>query len=383
MTTDLLRYGSKMTNLIEWFARLRGTKQKGGYAPSQVAAAIYRGLLDREADSRGMAQVVKNLDAGQPIEEVIRGFVDSGEFQMRALNSIIPARKRPDLRKIIPSHYTTETTESGETVLVFKADDIADFGTLENLISLHGYYDQPGVWGSKIDLDKQIIAAIVRGLGAKSCLEIGCFTGSVLSLLEQQGLDVCGIDASHLAFVLAYPNIRTRLKFGDLLSIELDRTYDCVLAMDILEHLNPAKLSAYIKRISSLLGEGGFALIESPMYGTDDVFGTVFPPYLKEWQSVGDTAYWRHLHCDEQGWPLHGHLVWASPQWWERAFLDHGLVRDREIEASIQDVLKEFFETAPARKGLFVLRPEGDGSPSAPVARSVQNALERVEGLPR
>jgi 2-polyprenyl-3-methyl-5-hydroxy-6-metoxy-1,4-benzoquinol methylase len=93
-----------------------------------------------------------------------------------------------------------------------------------------------------IDLDKRVTAAIARALGAKSCLELGCFSGPVLSLLEQAGIEVKGVDASQLAFVLACPNVRGRVLFGDLLSLNIDK-YDVVLAMDILARprLRPAR----------------------------------------------------------------------------------------------------------------------------------------------
>lgn len=122
-----------------------------------------------------------------------------------------------------------------------------------------------------------------------------------------------GVDASHLAFVLAYPNIRSRILFGDLLSQEFDRSFDVFLGMDILEHLNPLRMPRYIARIASLIGRDGYAYINSPMFGTDHTFGTPFQQTLAEWRETGDARFWRHMECDEKGWPLHGHLVWASP----------------------------------------------------------------------
>jgi hypothetical protein len=61
------------------------------------------------------------------------------------------------------------------------------------------------------------------------------------------------------------------------------------------------------------------------------------------------------------GWPTHGHLVWASPKWWEAQFEKHGLVRDRSIERVIHDLLNEpfFKKEGVGRKSLFVLKHSG------------------------
>jgi len=203
------------------------------------------------------------------------------------------------------------------------------------------------VWSPVIDLDKEITAAIVRGLGARSCFELGCFTGPVLSLLAEAGISVAGAEVSHTAFTFAYPNIREGMLFGDPLSLDIDRRFDVILCMDVLEHISPVALGRNIGKIVSLLAEDGFVYINSPMYGADRVFGTVFHPYLEEWQTVGDQSFWRHWPCDEKGWPQHGHLVWASVTWWSQIFEAHGLIRDHAVEHVVHRHLAGFFENAP------------------------------------
>jgi hypothetical protein len=322
--------------------------------------------------------LINSLKAGNSLESACRSLIHSDEFQSKILQQLIPAASLPDLTRMMPHYYTQE----GDSI-VFRANKDDDFFLLERLFGRYRYYDSPGVWGFRIDSDKKAIAAIVCGLGARSCIEIGCFTGPILSLLERKGLDVAGIDASHLAFAFVYHNIRDRLTFGDLLSVTIERTYDVVLAMDILEHLNPAKLGDYIDKLSSLVSRDGYVLVNSPMYGTDEVFGSVFASYLREWQSVGDSHFWRHLDCDRLGWPKHGHLVWASPKWWERMFSARGLVRNKTIEAAIQSRLEEFFLAAPGRRCLFVLMPRTNQRRSLDVVENVLSAIDGVAELSR
>jgi len=266
----------------------------------------------------------------------------------------LPAAELPDLRKLSPENFLVERTDYNEDATVFRASRDEDFDRLEQFIIEHRYYDAPGVWGAKIDLDKQVTTAIALGLGASKCLELGCFSGAIMSLLKRRGVDVTGLDASHLAFVLAYPEIRRHIVFGDLLSTDFPSDqFDVIVAMDILEHLSPIKFDKYIEKIRNLITTNGYVYVNSPMFGSDDVFGTIFPQYLKEWERVGDESFWRDLDCDDRGWPKHGHLVWASPTWWEAKFAAHGLRRDRAIERVIHRKLEKFFESAPGRKCLL------------------------------
>ena len=134
--------------------------------------------------------------------------------------------------------------------------------------------------------------------------------------------------------------------------------------MDILEHLSPLKLPIYINKIKEIVKPQGFIYINSPMFGVDDIFGKVFNQYLPEWSKVGDTHFWYDLHCDKKGWPMHGHLVWASPVWWETLFAKSDLIRDKVLEGLVHRVLGDFFtKVAPARRSLFILRHKDAAAP--------------------
>jgi SAM-dependent methyltransferase len=321
-------------------------------AYSDVVKEIYLGIMERPVDESGFNSHLHALKSGGALSNLIRGMINSDEFQTR--HPIATGRGfLPDLTKLYPDKYVRK--EKGFSL--FRASSDEDFFLLESLIAKHRFYETNDVYSHKINLDKRITAAIVQGLGGRSCVEMGCFSGHVLSLLADQDIDVCGIDVSHLAFVLAYKNIRDKLRYGDLLDLKFDRTYDVFLGMDILEHLNPLKLGSYIDRIAQLVDDDGFIYINSPMFGEDDVFGKVADTYVPEWEQEGNNVFWRHIHCDEKGWPVHGHLVLASPVWWENIFRKHGFVRDRDIEREIHSILKHYFdELAPARRTLFVLK---------------------------
>jgi SAM-dependent methyltransferase len=344
------------------------------FSPERVATALYRGILDREPDSGGLRDNVELLRSGHAPERVVRGFITSPEFRSRILQGFVPVTPLPDLRASIPSGYETQSV-AGALMPVYVARTDADIALMASLIDRHRFYDRFGVWSPVIDHDKEITATVVRGLGARSCFELGCFTGSVISLLADAGVSVLGAEVSHLAFALAQPNIRDAMIFGDLLTLDIDQRFDVVLCMDVLEHISPLKLDHYIEKLLSLMDRDGFIYLNAPMWGNDHVFGVFEEPYLEEWLTVGDRSYWRHWPCDDKGWPIHGHLVWASANWWEQKFREHGLVRDTAIEQAVHHDLAPFFEQARGRRCLFVLRRPGNRRSSATIAAAMHSAL--------
>lgn len=353
------------------------------FAPAAIANALYRGILGRAPDPNGLRNLTQQLESGKSIDAAAKELLSSSEFTSAMLRQLIPPHQLPDLVQLYPERYERETTPYGVPMILFKADSDADFDFMENAIAQHRYYDGIGVWGAKIDLDKRITAALVQGMGATSCLELGCFTGAVISQLEEAGIDVVGLDVSHVAFALAYPNIKNRMVYADLLTARLERRFDAVLAMDIIEHLNPVKFDQYISAIAALVSAEGYFYLNSPMFGADDVFGEVFGAYVSQWQEAGEQQLFRRLDCDALGWPMHGHLVWASPVWWEQQFAAHGLVRDRAVERAIHARLEPFFADNPARKCLFVLKHHGNTRNVQEVIDGIHSALDKVPDLPR
>jgi hypothetical protein len=248
-----------LTTLLDSFRRRELT------SPEQVATALYRGFLDREPDLAGLADKVALIRSGQALEDVIRTFVDSQEFHSRLIQTLVPPAPVPDLKTSLPDKYEAQLVR-GTPMTVYVARTDPDIALMTSLIDRHRFYDRFGVWSPVIDRDKEITAAIVRGLGARSCFELGCFTGPVMSLLADAGVDVLGVEVSHLAIAFAYPNIREAIMFGDLLTLNIDRQFDVVLCMDVLEHISPLRLDQYIEKIASIVDKDGYVYLNSPMW---------------------------------------------------------------------------------------------------------------------
>jgi len=351
-------------------------------AAEAIATALYRSLLGREPDRAGLEGKVALLQSGWTLDQLIENFMESPEFRARMIRTLVPRAELPDLTRMMPEKYQLPSKPGERPLYVPQSDH--DITLMDSLIRKHRYYDRFSVWSPVIELDKEIIAAIVRGLGARSCFELGCFTGSVLSLLAQAGIDVVGMDVSHSAFAFAYPNIRDSIVFGDLLAVDIHRRFDVVLCMDVLEHISPLHLDEYIAKLGSILEDDGYIYLNSPMFGRDPVFGITAEPDLASWRAIGDASYWRHWPCDVMGWPEHGHLIWASANWWHNKFAAHGLERDVAIEQAIHRRLDTFFDQgAPGRRSLFVLRKPTARKSTAKVVVAVDAALASLPGLPR
>lgn len=330
----------------------------GSVTHAELVKSIFEGALGRPIADVDLPRYVEALRNGYPMKNIIADILSSDEFRQRYFSPFQVTL--PDLTAMLPDRYTRDAHGN----MIFKARDDDGIRLMAGLIRKHRYYDSFGIWGPETNRDKRITAALIEALGAKSCLELGCFSGQVIGLLDRAGVEVCGVDVSHRAFLMADAAIHERIRFGNLIDIPFDRQFGAFFAMDVLEHLSPLLLDEHIRTIARLVAADGFVYLNSPMFGTDDVFGTVFPKYVPEWFEVGDAGFWHDMHCDEQGWPVHGHLVWASPAWWEAAFLKHGLVRDRTVERLIHDILSGFFDhEAPARRSLFYLRHAGAPAP--------------------
>ncbi len=119
-------------------------------------------------------------------------------------------------------------------------------------------------------------------------LEIGSGTGTLLSRLRAQGVDVCGVDVN--ADLIA----EARRWHGDLPVQQVqgttlpfpDAAFDIVMSFDVLEHIPDS--DAHLREVRRVLRPGGRYLIQTPNKWTNVVFETI------RWRSV---TRWRADHC--------------------------------------------------------------------------------------
>ena len=191
---------------------------------------LYAGVSDRTAADADRHNVAAELVNEGGIANVIKLMLDSSEFSINAIGRRIPAHSLPSLRERSPDYYRTDITDYGEDVLIFDVSK-REFDLLESWIDAHRYYDVPGVWGSKIDLGQEADCRNRPGTRRQELSRTRLlYRNSDKPPKKAAGVQVVGLDTSHLAFVLAYPNIRDDMIFADLLAAELNQKFDVVLA---------------------------------------------------------------------------------------------------------------------------------------------------------
>ncbi|MHB8669179.1 MAG: DUF4214 domain-containing protein [Acidimicrobiales bacterium] len=345
-------------------------RQPGGGAGERhdLIDRTYRELLGREPDAGALRYWDAALAEGAEPTDLAVALARSDEYVNRVAASTWVLE---DLRALRPERYADLPASDGsEAIPVYLVEDAEDFDWIENAIIEFGYYDKPGGWSGSIDMDKRVMAELIASLGPRTALEIGCYTGAVMRCLDDLGVRAEGVEISRTAIRRAFPEVRDRIHQGDLLDPDLQAglgTYDVVFGLDIFEHLNPNKLSRYLECIVGRLRPGGLVVGVVPAFGDDEVFETVFPTYLPSWDA--DAAAGRPfsaLHVDEQGYPLHGHIIWAHTSWWQARFRDVGLRRLREVERALHERYDGWIEeNVPSRRSFYVFALESEAASAA------------------
>jgi hypothetical protein len=340
--------------MTRWLRRWKGRVSLALQGDVAFIENAFREILGRPVDADGLGHYRRALREGLGRTAVLLDIMRSQEFT----STLAPREASlPNLMAKRPDRYGFATDRSnGQLVVVFTAASLADFDWLEEQILLNGYYEAPGVWVLGVDADKRLIADMAAAFAPGRPLDLGGAAGAVLECLDALGIAAEGVEISDMAIARAPDPIRARIHRGDLLSIDLAPGFDLIMGFDVFEHLNPNKLTAYLNRIAQLLSEGGFVLCNIPAFGDDPVFATVFPHYLDAWrQDSLDGRPFTHLQCDDLGYPIHGHLIWADATWWAAQFEAAGLTREVEIERAFHAKHDAHMKKhAPARLSYFV-----------------------------
>ena len=346
--------------------------EEPGIPDDEFVQAAYRAILGREADPTGLTHYVGYLANGMPREEVMFELARSAEHKA-ILESGLPDwsslrlpgnRALDDLTRVRPERYRLDRDDAGREMLVFEVEGDDDFDWLEDQIRRTGYYEHDGVWTMGIDNDKRVMAELVAGFRPRRVLEIGCASGAVLSCLAERDIDVVGVDVSELARSGAPEIVRDRIVLGDFLEVAVDGHFDAVIGLDVFEHLNPNRLDAYLARIDQVLDPGGWLIANIPAFGDDPVFGRVHGEYVTDGHQLH-----RLVQVDDRGYPVNGHLIWATWQWWQERIEAIGLHRAVAVEEALQDRYGDYWRAHyPARGSAFVFRKGPDYGAEADLA---------------
>ena len=341
------------------FKRSRKPKQSDG----EFLEEIYKRLLGREIDEEGKRFYLEFLGKGQSRVSVVLSIIESEEFKNKTARDNLHHLLLPSVRSEKPDQYKqVMDTHAKEKIWVFEVQAPSDFDWLENKIIENGYYEKPGVWNLEIGEDQKILSELISTFDPEWVLDLGCANGTIMKCLFDRGIKSEGIEISRLFLSKAFPEIKKNIHFGEILEVDLKKKYDFILGLDIFEHLNPNKLKQYIQKIYSLLSENGFLFCNIPAFGNDEVFGEIFPVYIKDWeQDIKENQLFQTVHTDDYGYPKNGHIIGAGTQWWVKQFEEQGFHRQKKREKTLHNQYdKDMDQVSIARKSyyLFLKNPE-------------------------
>lgn len=360
-------------------ARPDGRPDLGRLSDEEFLDYIYKKMLGREPDPAGKADQLKFLRAGNSRAELVLNITEAPEYIFRTVRDNNQAYIEAHIQVLPikderPAQFAMLIDSSGrEKTWVYRAKTEADFDWIERKIIENGYYDRPGVWSFIIDEDKRMMAEVAAEFGPKSVLDFGCANGAVLKCLSDKGIYGEGIEISRIALDKAIPEVRDRIRLGDLLDLRLTRTYEVVLGLDIFEHLNPGKLPRYIAELHALVADGGYLYANIPAYGKDKLFGEIFGIAYREWEEdVAAGRPFRSIPVDNYGYPRNGHIICADTGWWVRQFEAAGFGREAELERALHRKYDAAMEKiSPARRAYYVFSRNADAEKNRAVLDKV------------
>jgi len=342
-----------------------------GVGDDEFIEQSYQRLFQRGADPGGAAYFGGQLADGAPRAQLIDAWAGSDEHVNRVVAEVYPLA---DLRARHPERFREVPDTSGSsTVPCFVADGDEAFAWIGARIDEHGYYDRPGIWGYSVNADKRVMADVLANFEPAVALDLGCSNGTVMKCLFDLGVKSEGIELSTAAVRQAFPEIRANIHVGSVTEMPGTNLYDLIFGLDIFEHVTPGDLALIIEAIYERLEPGGYLFANIPAYGEDEVFGEVFPLYVEGWSDAAErNEPFPLLPTDEAGFPLHGHLIWASTVWWQQQFERVGFTREAAIERAVHGRYAEYFRGAsPSRLAFYVFAKDPDEASVAAIAERI------------
>lgn len=94
----------------------------------------------------------------------------------------------------------------------------------------------------------EVADGIVRDLHPASFLDAGCAMGFLVEAMRERGVDAHGIDVSEYAISKVDPSVADRCRVGSLAE-PLERRYDLIACIEVLEHIPPAEAGRAIANL--------------------------------------------------------------------------------------------------------------------------------------
>jgi SAM-dependent methyltransferase len=136
-------------------------------------------------------------------------------------------------------------------------------------------------------------------------LDVGCNAGELLSLFQQAGWDVAGVEMSPGPAALAAKRLDAPVFNGTVEDYELDgEPFDLITLSHVLEHLHDPR--AVLERLAALAAPGGGLLVEVP--NADDLLLPAFGGFYRPLCPGDHVSFFDHCSLDAvistSGWEM-------------------------------------------------------------------------------
>lgn len=101
-----------------------------------------------------------------------------------------------------------------------------------------------------LEFFRRVAAWIVENVRPKTALDVGCAKGFLVEALRDRGVDARGIDISEYAIGQVREDVRPHCRIGSAVD-PLDRDYDLVSCVEVVEHLSDEDGRKAIARIAA------------------------------------------------------------------------------------------------------------------------------------
>ena len=187
----------------------------------------------------------------------------------------------------------------------------------------------------QITIKKKV--SMIRKLGTKSLLDIGCGTGEFLNEAQIKGINVCGIEPSEKARRQCQKNYNLTVSESANLEEYKRDSFDCITMWHVLEHM--PDLNKLIKEIHRIIKNKGKLIIGVPNY--------------KSWDAHYYKQHWA-------AWDVPIHFWHFSKESIEKIFKKHGFILSKTkpmfFDSFYVSILSEEYKSGKKRfiKGIIV-----------------------------
>lgn len=146
---------------------------------------------------------------------------------------------------------------------------------------LHTFKDQYNdIYAGMISVLEKQLEKDGKTLKGMKILDVGCFTGELLLLLQKKGADVYGLELQKDAVKIAQKVLGKRVVQADVMNDPFPKKqFDIITLLGVVEHVtDPMKL---LQKSQKLLKKNGYVLIQTPNSASflANLLGKYWPPF--------------------------------------------------------------------------------------------------------